>query len=109
MAKIKGKAAKPRLRNARIQILHELNKAGQHRLVLVKEGEAPDYSAWFASAEVGHYKGFHFVVNSGLEHHLNAGVFRQTMVDCKILDARRWKDMAPMSQTIPFDAEKSDG
>lgn len=39
-------------------ILHEFNKEGQHRIVVIDPSSPPEFSAWFEAREMGYFKGF---------------------------------------------------
>lgn len=68
-------------RKAQPQRLHEFNSKGQHRLVLVEETENK-VSRWFEGHQVGSFEGYLF---SAGQYPLQAGVFRQTMIEARVL------------------------
>lgn len=94
---------------ASAQLIHEQNKEGQHRLVILKPGKAPDNSAWFEYRETGHYKGYLFQLPQG-NSPLKPGVFRQSMLKSESLGAVRFEQPIPLSRgQLASRLERSDG
>jgi hypothetical protein len=82
------------------KLLHELNRKGQHRIIILSEGAKPDHSAWFESHDTGSYKGYFASPQDG--------IYQKRRVPHEILHAERIRPLIEKQILDTDDSEKGD-